>query len=226
MTSTAPTSTDPSRGSGTRRSSGEVRALLVEAARELFTEQGYRATTRDIATRAGVAESLIFTRFGSKAELFQVTVVSAFTDFIDDFVTSWEANPVDSDIEEIAASYIDGLYAMARRNRRLLRALMAAPEDSDPAFRDIAERISRHFANSLGRVQRVVRIGAAARGYSLDEPISISVNSAMVVATAVYDDWFLPDECRAATRDRLIRELVAVCVHGIAHRTAPGGNSG
>jgi len=101
MTSTAPTSTDPSRGSGTRRSSGEVRALLVEAARELFTEQGYRATTRDIATRAGVAESLIFTRFGSKAELFQVTVVSAFTDFIDDFVTSWEANPVDSDIEEI-----------------------------------------------------------------------------------------------------------------------------
>jgi AcrR family transcriptional regulator len=136
MTSTAPTSTDPSRGSGTRRSSGEVRALLVEAARELFTEQGYRATTRDIATRAGVAESLIFTRFGSKAELFQVTVVSAFTDFIDDFVTSWEANPVDSDIEEIAASYIDGLYAMARRNRRLLRALMAALVGQEPVVVD------------------------------------------------------------------------------------------
>ncbi len=201
-----------------RRSTEEVRALILAAAAELFAEQGYRATTKDIAARAGVAESLIFTRFGAKAELFQLTVVTAFTDFIDDFVSSCESNPVDSDITEIATSYIDGLYSMARRNRRLLRALMAAPDDTDPALREISARISRHFANSLGRVQRVVRIGAAARGYTLDEPITIAVNSAMVVSTAIYDDWFLPDECRAATRDRLIRELVAVCVHGMAHR--------
>jgi hypothetical protein len=81
----------------------------------------------------------------------------------------------------------------------------------------------------LGRVTQrtqVVRIGALARGYNLDEPISIAVNSAIVVATAVYDDWFLPDECRAATRDHLIRELVAVSVHGIAHRTPQPRSAG
>lgn len=202
-----------------RRSSEQVRALLIEAARELFSEQGYRATTKDLAARAGVAESVLYSRFGSKAELFRTTVVSAFTEFIDDWVTSWESQPVDADIEVMARSYIEGLYDMARRNRRLLRVLMASPDDDpDSPLREISESISRHFANSLARVQRVVRLGAAARGYPLDEPISIAVNTAMVISTAVFDEWFLPDECRDAGRERLLRELHATCVHGIAHR--------
>jgi AcrR family transcriptional regulator len=209
--------------STSRRSSEEVRALLLDSARELFTEQGYRATTKDIAGRAGVAESAIYTRFGSKAELFRLAVISVFTEFIDDWVSSWESRSGHGDIEEIAASYVDGLYDMARRNRRVLRALMSNPADNDPTLRDIAERISRHFANSLGRVQRVVRLGAAARGYALDEPVAIAISTAMVVSTALFDDWFLPDESRQASRERLTGELVALVVHGIAHRPAALG---
>ena len=216
-----PTSASPATaatGRQQRRSSEEVHGRLIDAARELFTEHGYPATTREIAARAGVAESLIFTRFGSKAELFRATVVAAFTEFVDRFVEEWEANPVDSEIEAISASYFDGLYTMARENRRLLRVLMTGPETTDAPLREISEQLSRHFANSLGRVQRVVRIGGAARGYTFDEPVSIAASAAMVISLALYDDWFLPDECREATKERLISEMVGMCIHGIAHR--------
>ncbi len=43
---------------------------ILEAARELFLEQGFGVTTAVIARRAGVSEGSIFKRFASKEELF------------------------------------------------------------------------------------------------------------------------------------------------------------
>ena len=43
---------------------------ILEAARELFLEQGYGVTTARIATRAGVSEGTLFKRFKSKEDLF------------------------------------------------------------------------------------------------------------------------------------------------------------
>ena len=48
---------------------------LVEAARALFVEHGYVATTlAQIARRAGVAERTVYVRFGTKASLFRRVV--------------------------------------------------------------------------------------------------------------------------------------------------------
>jgi AcrR family transcriptional regulator len=44
---------------------------LLEVAREVFLESGIRATTAEVAARAGIAEGTIFVRFKSKAELFR-----------------------------------------------------------------------------------------------------------------------------------------------------------
>ncbi len=43
---------------------------LLAAAREVFLQQGIRATTADIAKHAGVSEGTLFKRFRSKEELF------------------------------------------------------------------------------------------------------------------------------------------------------------
>ena len=43
---------------------------ILEAAREIFLERGIRATTAEVARRAGVAEGSIFKRFKTKHELF------------------------------------------------------------------------------------------------------------------------------------------------------------
>jgi AcrR family transcriptional regulator len=47
---------------------------LLEVAREVFLELGIRATTLEVASRAGIAEGTIFTRFKSKAELFRAAM--------------------------------------------------------------------------------------------------------------------------------------------------------
>jgi AcrR family transcriptional regulator len=50
---------------------------ILHAARALFTEKGPRATTAEIAARAGVSEGILFKRFGSKARLHKAAMSSA-----------------------------------------------------------------------------------------------------------------------------------------------------
>lgn len=50
------------------------RERLLEVAREVFLEHGIRATTSEVATRAGIAEGTIFHRFKSKEELFHAAM--------------------------------------------------------------------------------------------------------------------------------------------------------
>ena len=47
---------------------------IVEAARTVFLERGIRATTAEVAERAGVSEGSIFKRFKSKTELFRAAM--------------------------------------------------------------------------------------------------------------------------------------------------------
>ena len=49
---------------------------ILEAARALFIEKGPRATTAEIAKRAGVSEGILFKRFGSKAALHRAAISS------------------------------------------------------------------------------------------------------------------------------------------------------
>jgi AcrR family transcriptional regulator len=51
-------------------------AQILEAARIEFTEKGPRATTAEIAQRAGVSEGILFKRFGNKAGLHQAAMSS------------------------------------------------------------------------------------------------------------------------------------------------------
>lgn len=45
-------------------------AELLEAARRVFLEKGFRASTKEIAQRAGVSEGVMFQRFTTKEDLF------------------------------------------------------------------------------------------------------------------------------------------------------------
>jgi AcrR family transcriptional regulator len=51
-------------------------ATIIEAARDVFLARGIRATTAEVAERAGVSEGSIFKRFKSKIELFEAAMGS------------------------------------------------------------------------------------------------------------------------------------------------------
>ena len=51
---------------------------IIEAARAVFLERGFAATTSEVAERAGVSEGTIFNRFRSKTELFHAAMRPQF----------------------------------------------------------------------------------------------------------------------------------------------------
>src|SRR5690242_20061761 len=62
---------EPDPSAQPRRNAAATRARLLQAAREQFLRQGYRATSlRAIAAQAGVDVMLIRRYFGSKEQLF------------------------------------------------------------------------------------------------------------------------------------------------------------
>ena len=58
---------------------------IVDAARAVFLERGFGATTAEVAERAGVSEGTLFKRFHSKSGLFQAAMAPTFEslDFLD-----------------------------------------------------------------------------------------------------------------------------------------------
>lgn len=58
---------------------------IVDAARAVFLERGFAATTAEVAERAGVSEGTLFNRFHSKSGLFQAAMAPTFEtlDFLD-----------------------------------------------------------------------------------------------------------------------------------------------
>jgi AcrR family transcriptional regulator len=64
-----------------RGSSEDTRKTLVEAAQQVFLQRGFaRATTREIARAAGVAEGTIYRHFADKQALFQAVLAERLTE--------------------------------------------------------------------------------------------------------------------------------------------------
>jgi AcrR family transcriptional regulator len=53
---------------------------LLDLAREIFIEQGFGASTREIARRAGVSEGVLFQRFTTKEDLFFAAMIPPLVD--------------------------------------------------------------------------------------------------------------------------------------------------
>src|SRR5262249_23499660 len=117
-----------------RRSTEEVRTRLLEAARELFAENGYEATTtRDICARSGVAQQQLFDNFGSKEGIFEAAFMAPLVDLVDHYIASFNTAGADSTIEERVAMLVNGLYDLSSENRSiLLTALCRSSLNNDP----------------------------------------------------------------------------------------------
>lgn len=113
-------------GRGRRARRGSAAKLLTEAAREVFAERGYGATTRDIASRAGVSHELIFRYFDSKEKLFFDAVVAPLLDTVDDMRASWLADPhlVTISHDQMIRRFTAILYEFMSANRSIARAMV------------------------------------------------------------------------------------------------------
>ena len=67
-----------------RMAASDRRALILEAAREVFAEGGYHRTSlEEVATRAGVSKALLYEHFSSKRELHAAMLETHVHDLIE-----------------------------------------------------------------------------------------------------------------------------------------------
>jgi AcrR family transcriptional regulator len=153
-----------------------TRRTVLDAARELFVEQGYGATTVDqIAARAGVSKPTVFTAVGNKQ-----TVLSAVRDVAmagDDDAIAVKERPLAQEIfrapdqgraMELLGELITGID---RRYARIDRVLSGAASSGEPSLRELwetseAQRLAgaRIWADALrskGRLRDGVDLDAA-----------------------------------------------------------------
>lgn len=114
------------------RAPAQKRELLLQAARQLFVQRGFEATsTQMIAKVAGVSEGILFHHFGSKRGLFEALV--------DDFVRAGRDASMPAD-------------AVALTEEQVVRAAFDFA-DANPALYNMLHQISLQ----LGDAQHVAR---------------------------------------------------------------------
>jgi AcrR family transcriptional regulator len=191
-----------------RRTSDEIKTLLVNSARELFAERGFGGTTtREIADRAGVDETLLFRNFTNKERIFQEAVARPIERFLNDYTEHWLHTPLaESDPEEILRAFVESLYDLASANRLLL--LAATPN-----------HLGHGAQGALAQLERLAAETAAAQGFDYDSAIAIRAAVAMVITVAVFDEPLFGTRGNA-DRDRVVNELTGILTYGLTRRRA------
>jgi AcrR family transcriptional regulator len=201
----------------TRRSRGEPRRLLLDAARDLFARQDYRSTTtREIAEAAGVIEPLLFRHFGSKAALFRETVVVPFTSFVDDFGRTWQAVvPEETDEDELARQFVGQLYDVFVAHQGLVLTLLASEALSEE---EMAEAGIADIRRALAVLGQISSEGMAIRGMQSSNPDLAAYSTvAMIAGMAALRSTYFGNT--PPSREAIVEELTQAILHGFLHRS-------
>ena len=215
-----PRDSAPSPPKASRRRRGEPRRLLIEAASDLFATQGYEGTsTREIADRAAVSETLMFRYFGSKVGLLRESLIAPFVEFVNAFAERWRTADVGhDDVEELSRQFLGELYDLFRKNRGIVVMMWATDAHSN------GELATTGVFDEVGQsLQVLVDLGRAAQsrfGFSVaNQDLATRATIAMVAGMAVFGESFYG--ARRPSRKDIVEEMVQAVVHGHMHRPDP-----
>lgn len=124
-----------------RMSSSERREQILRAARAVFAEGGYQATTDQVARAAGVSQPYVVRLFGSKRDLF----LAVYRDAADAVLRALRSVPAGPDAGERMGTAYVALLADRDLLRVLMQGFIAGTDDE-------VGRVARH---TLGEVHRL-----------------------------------------------------------------------
>jgi AcrR family transcriptional regulator len=203
-----------------RRSTREVRQLLLDAAVREFSTKGYgKTTTDDIADGAGVSLSALFRHFPAKADLFREAVMQPFVDSLRTFTVQWEQSfiePVGE--EEVMRLVISDLYDHMRDHPDALAALLATDYTVDDGT---AEDVRQLFDQVFSHLAQLGEREAERRGWFTGDQMDLNSRLlvALVTSTVAHRTWFLPTGRKRISREKLINHMTALMLYGL--RLAP-----
>jgi AcrR family transcriptional regulator len=180
----------PSAGSVRPRNAGATRQVLLDAAQELFGENGFEGTTiREISELAGVDHALIARYFGSKADLYVAALVAEA-----------RGDQPPSDFEGLPDMTEGILTRMDRHGLGPVLQALIRSDTSDPIHQAARAHVMRRMVDPM--VADMTR--REVEGAQLQSEILVSALVGISLGRAL--GWF--DELKAVPRERLV-ELVA-----------------
>jgi AcrR family transcriptional regulator len=133
------------------RKTKEVRREeILDAAMEVFAEQGYHgASTEEIARRAGISQPYVFRLFGTKKDLFIAVDTRCFRQTLEIFQRAAEGKRGDEALQAIGEAYGELLAT----DRTYLRGQMQAYAACDDP--QICEVVRNGYGDLVTYVERV-----------------------------------------------------------------------
>lgn len=184
----------------------ERRALLLQAALDVFSQHGYHATAMDdIAERAGVSKPVLYQHFDSKLELY-VALAERVRDELVQTVRSALASTVDND-RRIAAT-LEAFFEFVDRPGSGYPLILASDMAAEPAVAAIIDQAQHGCAEAIGRViQEETDLGSEEA-----KLLGVAISS-QVQAVSRY--WY---ETRSPlSRQQTIDLLITLVWRGIGH---------
>jgi AcrR family transcriptional regulator len=121
-----------------RKSAGERRQDVLEAAREVFAEHGLSgASTDEIARKAGISQPYLFRLFRTKKELFLATVESCFAETLGTFRQAAEGKTGEEALTAMGTAYGELIRSDPNRLRGQMQTYAAC---DDPDVREAARK--------------------------------------------------------------------------------------
>jgi len=195
---------------GSRRSTTEIRELILSAARDQFVANGFVATrTRDVADQAGVQERLLFTNFGSKLGLFNAALVEPLKGVVADFLAVKHSEELS--VEARLGVLIGGLYDIAREHRSALRSVLGAGggAEADGLRAELFGEIASALQQTVEKVSSYPHVDSRAAMIDL---------AGMVFGVALLDDMLIEPRSRRPSRARLLNEMTKMAAARLTGR--------
>jgi AcrR family transcriptional regulator len=190
-----------------RRSTAEVRHLILEAARERFAADGFGgATTNAIANAADVSETVLFRHFPTKESLFEAAVIEPFEEYVARYTKGWRDLTVTSaDPATVLREYAAELYDIVAAQRDLFAALM------------VRGLHSAELTAAFGRLDEMAEAVAAEYDVHYDGPVAVRAAFMMVLSTSVFHTSLFGADT-TMSRDRIVKELGEMLVGAALYR--------
>jgi len=200
------------------------REAILDAALELFSSQGFRATSvRDIAAAAGVSTGSVYHHFPDKEAVFR-TLLDRYWDAIDSpdfpFNRALAAGTFPDNLEQIGTASRESI---ARYRRYVALIYVDVIEFEGSHIRKFYSEMADRFATFMAHNGRAERAASRLRP-------GISPTSAVMLASRLFLNFFaveilfgVPDHFGKGT-GAVVAEICDILRHGMARREDPPGS--
>jgi AcrR family transcriptional regulator len=195
-----------------RRSSRETIDSILSAASEEFERHGYAgATTSAIARAANVSEPLIFSNFGSKADLFQASIFEPLNAHLVEFcsrhLTEGERSDENWDLQR--REYIAELQAfIAQHSRKLVSLFFMQTYGKETQGLDEIEGI-QDYLNAAAAMT-----SPKSKGKQRIRPAVLArISFITILSSIIFKDWLFKNE--DISREELFASLTDFLIDGL-----------